>query len=359
MTEKIRFGIVGVGWRADFFLRIAHLMPELFEVICVQARNPDRGASITQTWDVPTVRTLPELLTHTAMHFVVVSVPQPVAPQVIEAVATQGWPVLTETPPAQTVEDLTHLYSLVQKGARIQVAEQYQFQPLHAARIHLAQSGKLGQVSQAQISAAHGYHGISLLRRFLNVGFENVEIHAHVIESDLIASRGRVDPPPPDTLIRSRQVLAFLRFASGRVGVFDFAGDQYFSWVRTPRVLVRGTHGEINQTEMHYLVDSQTPIHVNLRRVDTGHDGNLEGFYHKGILAGNEWSYHNPVPKGRLADDEIAVATCLLRMAAYVKTGQEFYDLAEGAQDQYLSLLMDQAVSTGQPMNAIPQAWSL
>ncbi len=359
MADKIRFGIVGVGWRADFFLRIARLVPALFEVVCVQARNPDRGAAITRTWGVPTVRTLPELLTHTTMQFVVVSVPQPVAPQVIEEVTAQGWPVLTETPPAQTVEDLTHLYGLVQQGARIQVAEQYQYQPLHAARIHLAQSGKLGQVSQAQISAAHGYHGISLLRRFLNVGFEDVEIQAHVIESDLIASRGRVDPPPPDTLVKSRQVLAFLRFASGRVGVCDFAGDQYFSWIRSPRVLVRGTHGEINQTEVHYLIDSQSPVHVNLQRVDAGQGGNLEGFYHKGFLVGQEWIYRNPVPEGRLADDEIAVATCLLRMEEYLRTGHEFYGLAEGAQDQYLSLLIEQATTSGESVLSSGQAWTL
>ena len=71
-----------------------------------------------------------------------------------------------------------------------------------------------------------------------------------------------------------------------------------------------------------------------------------------------EWVYHNPTRPGRLADDEIAVADCLLRMSANVRSGGRFYDLAQGAQDQYLSLLMDEAVRTGKPVRSRRQAWA-
>ena len=84
----------------------------------------------------------------------------------------------SRTPPAQTVEDLEELHELVASGAKIQVAEQYLFQPIHQARLAVIASGKLGTVSHAQVSAAHGFHGISLLRSYLGVGAENCSIRA-------------------------------------------------------------------------------------------------------------------------------------------------------------------------------------
>lgn len=357
MRGKICFGIAGVGWRADFFLRIAHLLPDRFRVTAVHARNPARGAALTRQWGVPAVRTLPELLAHDDMQFVVVSVPQASAPAVIQDIAAQGWPVLTETPLAPSLAEMVQLHDLCRQGARLQVAEQYQFQPLHAARIALAQSGRLGEVNHVQLSVAHGYHGMSLLRLMLGVTFENAAIEARVLDTRLLAGRGRTDAPPPDTLVPSRQVIALLRFGE-KAGLYDFASEQYFSWIRSPRVLIRGTHGEIVQDTLSWLQDSRTPLHMTFRRVDAGLEGNLEGFHHKGIMAGDEWLYRNPVVPGRLADDEIAVATCLLGMDRYVRTGTEFYSLAAAAQDQYLSLLVDQAVREQRPVTSETQIWA-
>jgi predicted dehydrogenase len=35
----------------------------------------------------------------------------------------------------------------------------YLFQPVHQALLAVAASGRLGNVSHAQVAAAHGYHG--------------------------------------------------------------------------------------------------------------------------------------------------------------------------------------------------------
>jgi len=93
-------------------------------------------------------------------------------------------------------------------------------------------------------------------------------------------------------------------------------------------------------------------------RSDAGRDGNLEGQYHKGILAGAEWVYRNPFAPARLTDDEIAVATCLAGMADYVQGGEEFYSLAEAAQDRYLDIMIARAVESGQKVTATRQVWS-
>jgi hypothetical protein len=54
----------------------------------------------------------------------------------------------------------------------------------------------------------------------------------------------------------------------------------------------------------------------------------------------------------------VAVAECLVRMAEYVQGGAEFYSLAEGCQDQYLSLLMAEAEQTGKTVSAETQVWT-
>ncbi len=358
MKDRIRFGIVGSGWRTEFFLRIAQLLPARFDVAAVMARRPERAKELRQVWGVNAVTSLPDLLATPEMQFVVVCVSQPAAPAFIEEVAAAGFPILTETPPAPTLDGLLQLQKLVAQGARLQVAEQYHLQPMHAARIALVRSGKLGVMQHANLSVAHGYHGTSLLRLLLGVGYENVSVQASLLEGEIVAGIHRDEPPPPERLEKSRQVVAIFKFESSKTGIFDFAGEQYFSWIRDARVVVRGTHGEIVQETLSYLKDSQTPIHLPLRREDTGHDMNLEGFHHKGIQVGDEWIYLNPVAPGRLADDEIAMAACLLGMDRYVSTGESFYSFAEAAQDQYLSLLIDQSLKEDSVVTSVTQPWA-
>ena len=355
--NPISFGIIGGGWRAEFFLRIARSLPERFRVGAMMVRDEAKGRLLEEAWGVKTYRSVDGLLAVSDLQFVVVSVPRAVCPEMLRHLARRGMPALAETPPAPDLEGLIAVHELAERGVRIQVAEQYQFQPLHAARLSIARSGKLGRVSQAQVSAAHGYHGVSLLRLFLGVGFESATIRARRFVSPIVAGPGRAGPPAAESVTDSVQVIAQLDF-DGRLGVYDFTGDQYFSWIRSPRLLVRGERGEINNLDVRYLKDYLTPVEFELKRVNAGEGGNLEGYYLKGILAGEEWVYRNPFVPGRLTDDEIAVATCLEKMAAYAAGGPGFYSLAEASQDHYLSLLIDQAAQSGEAVVATRQPWA-
>lgn len=353
----IDFAIVGGGWRAEFFLRIARALPDRFHISGMVVRDAVKGSALTTAWGVPTHRDLDALLKASKPSFVIVSVPQPVAPGLIAELAARNLPILTETPPAPTLQGLLDLWALVAKGAKIQVAEQYIYQPLHAARLALARSGKLGKVSFTHVSSCHGYHGTSLIRHFLGIGFENATVTGRAFESEIVAGPGRAGPPAEEKLGKSRQVIAELDFGH-RFGVYDFTGDQYFSWVRSLSVLVRGSRGEIRDTRLRYLVDYLTPVEAELLRQDKGPNGNLEGLWHKGIIAGSEWVYRNPFPYAPLSDDEVAIATTLAGMQRYVETGEDIYNFAEAAQDQMLSLAIDEAVKTGRPVTTTTQPWA-
>jgi predicted dehydrogenase len=356
--EKIIFGIIGGGWRAEFYLRIAKELPRQFAVSRIFLRDKKKARDMEQQWGVRTVSTFEEFVDLVDYSFAVLSVSWESNPPLIIHLSNLGIPVLAETPPAQDLEGLIQLNASVPRGALVEIAEQYLFQPMHAARIALSRSGKLGDISQVQISAAHGYHGISLIRHYLGIGYEDATISGKRFVSPLIQGPNRHGLTQSEE--RENSVQDLITFQFGDVlAVFDFTGDQYFSWIRKNRILVRGDRGEIMNEEVSYLEDYQTPVYNEFRRVDTGHNGNLEGYYHRGIQLGGEWLYQNPFILGRLSDDEIAIATCLYKMGQYVAgEGNSFYSLAEASQDHYLSLLMKEAVETGQTINSVRQPWA-
>lgn len=356
--KPIAFAIVGAGWRAAFYLRIARALPERFCVAGMVVRNPDKAAAVEAAWGVPTYRDVEALLAACRPQFVVTSVSWDANPPLLAELADRGMPVLSETPPARDVDGLREVWGLVERGARIQVAEQYIYQPHHAARLAFVTSGVLGRVSQAQVSAAHGYHGISLIRRFLDVGFEDVRITARTFTAPLVAGPDRAGPPQEERIAQSKQTIAWMDWGD-RLGVYDFAGDQYFSWIRNERLLVRGERGEIINQQASYLADYRTPIEVTFRRLEAGPDGNLEGYYLKGIVAGERWVYRNPFVPARLADDELAVASSLAGMAEYVAGGPEVYPLAEACQDRYLDILTERAVASGETVSSQAQVWAV
>ena len=115
--------------------------------------------------------------------------------------------------------------------------------------------------------------------------------------------------------------------------------------------------GEIHDSTVRYLEDATTPVTLDLRRHETGQDGNLEGMGFKGISAGAEWVVRTEFPGARLSDDELAVATCLARMVEYVGGGPAFCDLAEGVHDHYLGLMIDAAAASGSPVRVNGHLW--
>jgi predicted dehydrogenase len=352
--RPIEFGIVGAGWRSEFYLRIARALPERFRITGVVVRNPEKREPFEKAWGVRVCADPDELL-RTSPSFVVTSVSWASNPVLLKELSERGMPTLSETPPAPDLQGLREVSALTRKGARIQVAEQYWAQPHHQACSALIEKGLIGRPTHAQVSVAHGYHGISLIRRFLGIGFEPPKISGKRFSAPIVAGAGRQGPPEREQIRDSDQDIIFLDWGD-RLGVLDFTGDQYFGWIRNRRVLIRGERGEILNDTIHYLKDFRTPIALALRRDVTGANGNLEGFSLRGIQAGDEWVYSNPFASARLSDDEIAIATCLARMDQYVRTGEEFYPLAEACQDHYLNLICQEALREGRELQPEPLA---
>ncbi len=356
--ESFDFAIVGAGWRTDFFLRVSRAIPQM-RVCGVVARKAERRDAVTAEWGVPCFASVAELVRHTQPAYVIASVSAEAMPDVCLELADHTLPVLAETPPAPDLDRLIGLYRQCSAAsARIQVAEQYWAQPLHAARQSIVDAGYLGPINQVYLSVCHGYHAMSLIRRLLGIGFEPATIRGQRFTSGVVAGPDRAGPPDEERIVDMETDYAWLDFGD-RLGVFEFCLPQYRNWIRGQRVNVRGERGEIIDDRVTYLKDPVTPITATLRRHEAGRNGNLEGLYLKGIQYLDEWIYRNAFSPARLSDEELAVARCLRDMWTYVKTGKEFYSLAEASQDQYLALCCARAIATGAAVRTEQQPWSV
>jgi hypothetical protein len=353
------FSIIGGGgFRAQYFLRIAHALPETFRVAGMVVRDETRGRAMQQEWGVTTYRSLESLLEHEDPSFVVVSVRPAACADYLRQLATLGIPALAETPPAPDLDGLIRLHEeLTTTGAKVQVAEQYQFHPINQARLALIDAGRLGPITQATISISHLYHAASLMRVMLGVGYADAEIRGMRFTSDWVAGPNRSGPPTEDVLVPSARDLAWLDFGD-RLGIYDFTGNQHRSWIRSNHLSVRGQRGEIFDQRVRIQDPSCTPLDFPLTRVNKGEWENQEGYFLHGITAGDRWVYTNPFQPGRLYDDEIAIATCLAKMADYVAGGPEFYGLPEASQDHYLGTMIERAVRTGEVVRTTRQPWA-
>src|ERR1035437_4355790 len=101
-----KIGIVGNGWRAQFFHRAAAALPNRLSVVGVVARSASAAEAVARDWRVPTFGSVGELVRRQRPDYLIVSVPRASAPGLIVESVELGLPVLTETPPATERDSL-------------------------------------------------------------------------------------------------------------------------------------------------------------------------------------------------------------------------------------------------------------
>jgi hypothetical protein len=358
MASVTTYGVIGSGWRSSFFLRLAKVLPGRFQATGVVTRTATRGSEVESAWGVPTFRDMTDMLRHRRPDFVIVSVPWDVTPDATRELVAAGVPVLAETPPAPDLDGLRSLWADVGDSGLVQVAEQYLLMPGHAARLALVRDGVLGEPTSVQVSSTHLYHAVSLIRGLLGVGFDAAEITARAFVAPL------ANPLSPDgwsgdsTPQQLSTTLATIDFG-GRMGLYDFTDNQWWNPLRTRRIVIRGSHGELVDDRVVRLADPLTPVESYLVRRQTGIDLNLEGFDLEHISFEGRVVYRNPFSGARLADDDISVAALLDRTGAWVRDeGPPPYPLAEACQDHLIGIAIGTAVQTGGSVTTTREAWA-
>ena len=367
MTTPVTFGIVGSGWRADFFARLAALLPEQLTLVGAAVRRPESAEEVTRRWGVPTYLSPAELAARQRPAFVVSSVPWPVNPEVIGTHAGSGTRVLAETPPAPDEAGMRALWAEVGERRLVQIAEQYLLMPGHAARREIVRRGLIGTPTSVQVSSTHGYHAVSMIRGLLGagagtdaaIGFGPVRVDARRFTAPLLDPLTRDGWTGAEEPQDATTTLATLDLGDGMSGLYDFTDNQWHNRLRQRRIVVRGSLGEIADDTVVHWGGARTVLHSEIVRSQLGHDLNLDGFDTEHLTFEGQVVYRNPLLGLRLMDEEIAIATLLTATAAWARDeGPEPYPLAEACQDHLISLAIDRAADSGAPVVTDVEPWA-
>ncbi len=357
-SAPARFGLIGTGWRSEFFARLARQAPDAFTVAGVVTRTPQRAAEVAEGWGVPTFTSVAELLA-TEPEFVVPCVPWSEMGPTTSILARAGVAVLAETPPAADLDGLRRLWAEVGDLDLVQVAEQYLFMPQHAARLAVTREGVIGDVTSVQVSSTHLYHAISMIRGFLGAGRGTVTVHAQAFTAPL------ADPLSPDGWSGSEEpvpattTLATLDFGGARMGLYDFTDNQWWNPLRARRIVVRGSRGEIVDERVTRLVDAHTPVESSLVRRQAGLDLNLEGVDLQHVSFDGRVVWRNAFAGARFSEDDLAVADLLAATARWRRgKGPAPYPLADACADHQIALAIGESIGTGRSVTTSIESWS-
>ena len=351
--------IVGAGWRAEFYIRIALLMPEKFEVIGVVARKEDVRNALEQEFGVKTFSSVSQLLSHKKPDYVVSSVSWDSNPGVVEELVQAGVYVLCETPPAPTVEALQQLWKAVGSSGMVQVAEQYLNLPGHSSRLSVTQSGVIGEVTSVELSSTHGYHAVSIMRGFIESGFEPTTITTRQFEAPLVNPLVRDGWNSNLSPQIAKTTISLIDFGGGKSGIYNFVDNQWHNQLRHRRIVVRGSKGEIVDDAVIRLIDEPAITTSKIERYQLGYDLNLDGFDTEHLSFDGKVVFKNPFVGLRFMDEEIAIAQLMVQMADWINgNAQPPYPLNQGCQDQLISIAMDESIASGKSITTQKQDWA-
>ena len=353
------YAVVGGGWRAEFYIRLGLLAPERFEFIGAVVRNAERTQTLHEDYGIPTFESLSRLLKFKRPDFVVVAVSWDSNPEVVEELVKAGVPVLCETPPAPTDLALREMWNAVGESDLVHVAEQYLRLPGHAAKLVAINEGLIGTPTSVEISSTHGYHAVSMMRGFLQAGFEPCQIRANKFDAPL------VDPLSRDGWSENLEAqmrgttISTIDFGNGKSGLYNFVDNQWHNQLRHRRLVIRGSKGEIVDDKIISLGDGPSIVKSSFERYQLGYDLNLDGFDTEHISLNGKVIYRNPFVGLRFMDEEIAISTLLTEMALWVSgSGDGPYPLREACQDQLISLAIAESLELGTTVQTQRELWA-
>lgn len=334
--EKLRFAVCGSGWRAMFFVRAALDLPEIFELTGVLCHSAEKAEAFAKEYGVPAFFQLDKLL-DTKPELVVSCVRKASMADMVMALLRRGVPVMSETPLAVEEEKLLALWRTMREtDTPLMLAEQYMFYPTHLARLMLVRRGLLGDVTSCAVSMMHDYHGISALRAYLNAEGAPERMNAMRFDTPIVVTGGRGGLVTSGETGNEIRFVAQMVWPGGLVGLYDFSGVQYHSFIRTNHIRVLGNRGEIFDDEVRYVGADNLPVcsKMTVRREE-------ETQTVRAVEFEGETLWENPFAEGiAMSEDDVAVRTMLLRAKAQLSGGEEAYPIRWGFADSYAAIKM-------------------
>ena len=333
----LSYVIVGSGYRAEYFGRIARVYPDQFRALFL-CRSEEKAALMKQHTDIDAVVSREACLAFQP-DFAVIAVDRGHVAEAAEEWIRDGYPVLTETPVGDTPDKLRRLRQWEKTGAKIVCCEQYHRQPILAAGLDAVDRGLIGRPASMYISLMHDYHAASLIRKALQIpAGEAYTLRGVRRESTVTETDSRYGAILDGRASQAARDTAFVSFASGKEAIYDFCPVQYRSFIRSRHLTVRGSRGEWTDTVLLRLDEENRPqqtfllpeIPEKYRVLDTQALRDER----------RNWQY-SLAPD--TVQDEFAIASILLDMGDYLAGGPSPYPLEDALEDAYFWLLLNRA----------------
>ena len=315
---KQRFILVGGGYRAMYYVRVAQAHPDEFELAAVYCRSEESAAK-ARAKGLPAEMSA-EACAALKPDFAVIAVSRSAMYDVAREWALRGIPVIAETPIADSFEQLCEIWELACQGKiKYQSAEQYLLRPKIQANYQRVCDGLIGKPYHMYLSRAHEYHGASLIRRFLLADFEPFTICGRAYQEQLTETGSRAGEIRGGKLVTRERRTLLIDFEGGAHAIYDFNGEQYRGMLHEYALYLDGERGALANDVFHYI-DA---------------DGGFSAL---------------DVPPDRGCtcldddEDEAAIRTIMLSMPRFAATGESVYPLRDALQDSYMSVLMKRAV---------------
>jgi len=322
----INFIIIGGGWRAEFYLRIAKFLPKEFHVSAICVRNHERSKYISENFDVKVLSTVEETLKE-PFDFIVNCINKDDICDLSVELADKGYYVLAETPVLKAPAE-NHSYN------KIQIAEQFHLKGTFVALKKIIASGIIGDIGHINISIAHDYHAMSLIR-FLLDDYDEPELLGDILLTDtMLETNGRIGELENKEVIDTTQKIRIYKFKNA-TAIYDYNIQQYFSPIRQDRLLIRGTRGEIDGNSVRYFNKDNKYVCGEIKHLTSGL---LDGFYNDKIVFEDKTLYEWENKYARLSEEESAICECLVGMSNFVKTGKSMYDYEKAYKDYAFSM---------------------
>ena len=351
--NKLKYLLVGSGYRAEFYGRISKTYPGLFKAMFL-CRSEAKAASIQEKTGVDAVSS-PEKGKQFHPDLIVVAVTKANIADVCAEWAEAGYPVLSETPAGTTPEQLLMLWKLHEtKNAKITVCEQYTRYPELTAGLNAVSRGRIGTPHSAFLSLAHDYHAFALLRNMLDTAGESYSVRGESFTTPIVETDSRYGPVTDGRISEKERAVLHIEYSSGKRAVYDFSGVQYHSFIRSRHLTVRGERGEWSDNTLLYLDDDGLPQKECLRPVIPDRYSILDT---PGLLSLRaEW---HPELRMENAQDEYAIATMLYDMGEHLEGGPNPVPLKDALDDACFWLAARQAVNSPfETVHSLQMPWN-
>ena len=324
MTEFI---LIGTGWRAAFYMRIAVALPEKFRIVGIYTRSDDRAAALKEEgWNAST--DLEGLLAIKHDGVIIASGADGFC-SLVERLSQKGEKLLTETTfLTMSEEELSRL-----EKCEALVLEQYWYTPLYASAKKAL--SKIGRIDQIYLSALHNHHAASIVRGVFGLEDELPEVSGYDFKSEAVKTGSRRGREMDNEIEAYTRKLRICRFSENRLFIQDFSTNQYHTYLFPSHFEIRGERGSVTEKGVVYtndqgiLIKEDFVFHRDSEKIN-------QKLYLSHVTLGGEVVFYNPYRGVNLNDDEIAIAQML---DAFCQ-GSNVYPISEAIRDARLGKLL-------------------